>query len=296
MRLGAIALCIICLFQVTPSIAADFKCGSRYWDYSIESYNLTEHAGELDADGMSKLCRSVLISGVIVAGDAAKFQAWLTANPFTLYVYLRSPGGDIEAAMKIGRTIRSRFMHTQAEPHGTERGLYVLLEHEKKEDFPNEAAGKLSNCSEKGCCLSACVLILAAGASFEPGNIGLHRPSAKDFATSDYASVRDRLEKGLERVRGYLSEMEVSPRLQEAMMSVPSDELLMLGEEKALPLMTGMRYEPHHPASGVAPSIYEWAKPRCERETGPGIRSCIHSHIRAESIRLSKVRMGTTKR
>ena len=299
-RVGAMpfGLFVVCLtwLLATPSVAAESTCAFRWWDHSLEYHNLTEYAGALDANGKSKLCRSVLISGTIAPGDAAKFEAWLAANPFIRYVYLRSPGGDIDAAMKIGRNIRSRFISTHSERHETERGTNVLMEHERKEDFPHVPAGKLADCRETGCCLSACVLILAAGASFEPGNIGLHRPSAKDFAISDYASVRERLENGVKQIHTYLSEMEISPRLYEAMMSVPSDELLLFGEKKALPLMTGMHHDPNRPATGVAPSIYEWAKPRCEHESGSWrIGNCIHHQIFVESVHLSKVRVGPPK-
>jgi hypothetical protein len=81
--------------------------------------------------------------------------------------------------------------------------------------------------------------------------------------------------------------MEMSSKLYETMMTVPTDKNLLLGQEEALPLMTGTAYDPKNPASWVPPPIYEWSKSSCGRN-----RDCVMFKITAETVRLNKIRVG----
>ena len=293
MRSFVIFFQLTCILAMAASArAANFECAYYYFEAGLEATDLVSEGGELDAHGKSKLCSTGLLSGTITPDDVPRFQDWLAKNPFATEMRLRSPGGSVDAAMRMGRIIRARFVTTSAEPHGTEPELYVMVEGEKQGDFPVPSKGVPTNCNPRGCCVSACVLILAAGVEYDAGNIGLHRPTAEDFGIVDYALVKDRLFRGMHDIQLYLDEMEISPKLFEAISAVPSDQLRLLGQPEALPLMGGMPYEREYTTSRFAPSVYEWAKAHC-MGLGLSPRSmpyCVSGKIREESIRLSKAK------
>jgi hypothetical protein len=92
----------------------------------------------------------VRISGEITTKTTVSFEKALTHwdQRHYLFVILNSPGGDIAAAMKIGRLIRKSPGRTMVEGTAT--------------------------------CASACVLLFGAGISrivFDGGKIGVHRPA-----------------------------------------------------------------------------------------------------------------------
>jgi hypothetical protein len=103
-----------------------------------------------------------------------------------------SPGGDVEAAMALGRLFRSQSM-----------GATVF-----------------------GDCASACVLAIAGPIyrHYSDARIGLHRPYFRDASRSPQ-EARQRVGTLNARISSYLQEMNVSPRLLEAMNAVPSDEI-----------------------------------------------------------------------
>jgi hypothetical protein len=108
---------------------------------------------------------------------------------------ISSPGGDINAAMTLGRAIRSAQMTVITVSPG---------------------------------CKSACVLVYAAGVERVPyGEVAIHRPYYLKSTTSvEETGARYR---NLEKyVRAYLSEMNVSPTLYDDMMRIPPDEMKSL--------------------------------------------------------------------
>ncbi len=115
-------------------------------------------------------------------------------------VYFDSPGGDVDAAMQVGRMLRR-----------WKAGASV---------------GK--NPGQEGQCASACVLALLGGVTRQcDGAVGLHRPyslevarSAADAARS-YRSTRAKIER-------YLQEMNIPPRLLDVMNSIGPDSVRWL--------------------------------------------------------------------
>ena len=106
--------------------------------------------------------------------------------------YIDSPGGNVAAAMAIGRMIRK------------ER-LTVLVWKGQQ-------------------CLSACVMVLAGGAhrGFY-GKIGIHRPFFDPPIGSQPLTpdkVRDNYQRMLQEIRSYLREMNVSERLADDMLAI----------------------------------------------------------------------------
>jgi hypothetical protein len=114
-------------------------------------------------------------------------------------VFLSSVGGDVEAAMAIGRVVRDKMFWTTV-----------------------KGGSK---------CASACVLIFAAGvfrdAAGEGTVVGIHRPTFEPnyFAGLSVESARAKYLQMAQKVRLYLSEMGMSDRLFEQMMNVASNEI-----------------------------------------------------------------------
>ncbi|MDQ1302200.1 MAG: hypothetical protein QG595_183 [Pseudomonadota bacterium] len=108
---------------------------------------------------------------------------------------ISSPGGDIKAAMALGRSIRKAQMTVITVPPG---------------------------------CKSACVLLYAAGVERAPyGEVAIHRPYYLSSATS-IRETGDRYRKLERDVKAYLREMNVSERLYDDMMRIPPEDMKSL--------------------------------------------------------------------
>jgi hypothetical protein len=117
-----------------------------------------------------------------------------------------SPGGNVAAAMSIGRMLRSARMGVTVEDHGQ--------------------------------CVSACVLVLAAGVTRGvSGKVGIHRPFF-DVAVGTRAitpdEVRSNYQKMLQNIRAYLREMNVSERLADDMLAIEPAKVRYLSENEQL--------------------------------------------------------------
>lgn len=112
--------------------------------------------------------------------------------------FLDSPGGDVDSAMRIGRMMRA-LGFTAIVPSGAQ-------------------------------CLSACVLVLAAGTDrIVEGAVGIHRPYFLAAPDGDVGTAMLDLEQA---ARDYFVEMNVPPRLAEDMFSVDPRDMVLLDAEK----------------------------------------------------------------
>ena len=246
------------------------------------------------------------MSGPIVPEDVKAFKEWLLREPYTHIVMISSPGGSIEAAMEIGRLIRSRFMQVRSyklEPR-EDRGCSPkqALEIQQELGKPTDDASikerqaicqKLTDCRvENRCCLSACVLVLAGGAMRWTENAGLHRPGVGDFSDRSYEDVRTTLSRGHRLIEQYLNEMEVSQNVFTTMMQIPPGDMRLLDAVEATTLFAGLpgdkksyeRYE-KSPESGFAASIYDWLKPKCDHLPAWQLEDCLWIEMNKESVR-----------
>ena len=149
--------------------------------------------------------RSLVLSGEITPKTLQKVKQVLSALPESgaSLTALSSLGGDVEAAIEIGRMLR-------------ERRMTVLV---------------------AGPCASACVLVYAGGATriaTSTNPIIIHRPY---FSDGDQATTREQAQANYEKlgnlVRDYLQDMNVSPALWDAMVAVdPSDSHILTSEEQ----------------------------------------------------------------
>ena len=143
------------------------------------------------------------ISGAISKDDvrivASIAQRMAAANPKQRPGFeLDSEGGDVEAAISIGRLLRKMSAHAQIRGDAK--------------------------------CFSSCVFIYA-GATHRVGEkIGIHRP----FSLSTEARTFDEIQAEQRRlnsvVGAFLEEMNVSPRLLEAMNNVSPQNIRMLSD------------------------------------------------------------------
>jgi hypothetical protein len=121
-----------------------------------------------------------------------------------VHLYLDSPGGNVDAAMAIGRLLRKE--------HASVRLGYQPLHTE-------------------GICYSACVLVLAGAVSrnMQDGKVGIHRPYfevPKDEVSPE--KYTEYFRKMLEELRSYFREMNVNEQLADAMLRTEPEHMRVL--------------------------------------------------------------------
>jgi len=159
---------------------------------------------EFSRSGIGGYKDAVLLTGSIAKGDAVRFNDWLKelADPPSAFA-LHSPGGLVNEALEIGRTIR-----------GT--GVPVMV---------------VSGAS----CFSACPYILAGGTAREVSRgaqIGVHQHYfGENTYLPAFLLVSD-IQVGQGRVMAYLAEMGIDPMMMaKALMTPPDDIYILMPEE-----------------------------------------------------------------
>lgn len=140
------------------------------------------------------------ITGIISDADQRQVVAIasrLAGNKRTPFFWLNSEGGDIEAAIAVGRQLRRM-------------GASTLMWDESQ-------------------CLSSCVFVLV-GATRRTlaGTIGIHRPYAVRTDQRAYDVVQKDQRRIAKLAKEYLEEMNVSPLLYDAMVRIPPEKLRLL--------------------------------------------------------------------
>jgi hypothetical protein len=145
-------------------------------------------------------------------------------------VALNSQGGDVVAALAIGRVVRARNFETDV--------------------------------FDTGVCASACVFILAAGVDRSAyGRIGIHRPHYDDayFAGLGPAEAHAKYDQLEAAAREYLREMGMPDELYFEMMRIPSDQIVWLPPSDIHNL--GL--------DAIDPAYEEWQRSQYARRFGP---------------------------
>jgi hypothetical protein len=185
------------------------------------------------------------LSGTIVKGDDEKLVRFYRANhPFLENFLLISPGGNVDAAINIGRLFRKylieAFGPVESSP-GVQQRPWM------------DANGQIVNwCTGQECiCASACALMWF-GAVDREGLVGLHRPSTDDpaFKALSPAEASSSYRGILGSITGYLDEMEVPKPMIDAMVSTGSSEIRWVDSDKDRFLKR-------------PPSIAEWEDASC---------------------------------
>ncbi|MDN0074027.1 hypothetical protein QU481_03880 [Crenobacter sp. SG2303] len=153
----------------------------------------------------------IYLTGDIVKKDADDFSRALTHlksdfdkknfkkdSPFSKMLIIDSPGGMVDAAMRIGTLVRSNRM------------MVVVPINAK--------------------CLSSCVYVAAGGVlRWLYGDIGIHRPY---FITAQSEGFDTAMKRVIGESKAYFSRMNVSEQLANDMFATPPEEVHILGDRE----------------------------------------------------------------
>lgn len=140
------------------------------------------------------------VTGEITAQDATRVEAWRHQYGRIEEATLASAGGDVRAAMQIGRMLRADL-----------------------------AQGTASHCA------SACVLVylgLVSRPYLHDNDLAIHRAIGLQAAAT-YAEEKTLVDQRNLWIGAYLKEMNISPRLLDAMNEVPSFKVRYLTQVEA---------------------------------------------------------------
>lgn len=144
------------------------------------------------------------ISGLITQSDVQELLHIvdsLKGSTATPWFRLNSHGGDVEAAIAIGRLLRK--IHASA----------VTWEY--------------------GGCYSSCVFILAGAVNrYGRLGVGIHRPYSIRTDMRDYQAIQSDQRRIAKLAKDYLEEVNVLPSLYDAMVSIPPEKIKMLSESE----------------------------------------------------------------
>ncbi|MCR4347850.1 MAG: hypothetical protein NUV55_11705 [Sulfuricaulis sp.] len=126
---------------------------------------------------------------------------WYKPNPYDegYWVSLDSEGGDVYAAMTIGRMFRKARVHAQV--------------------------------GWSGKCMDSCVFLLAGAvkrSTFSGGPVGIHRPYSIDTDAVSFEELQTRTTKLGADVSAYLREMNIPSSLYESMKLIPPENIKIL--------------------------------------------------------------------
>ncbi|MEL6463467.1 MAG: hypothetical protein AAFQ58_00745 [Pseudomonadota bacterium] len=146
------------------------------------------------------------LEGGISPGDADRLTALITqADPRPDTLILQSPGGSVQDALALGRTIRREGIATQM------------------------LAGEF--------CYSACPYLLAAGTSRDidaAASVGVHQHYFGESTVLPAAFAVEDIQQGQAEVMIYLNDMGIDPLVMQHAMSTPPDQIyILLAEELA---------------------------------------------------------------
>lgn len=152
---------------------------------------------------------NVNYSGPIESADVEKFRSILgdakRRTDFSKQIMLDSPGGDVDAALKIGKLIRASHLTTASKE-----------------------------------CYSSCVIVLAGGvarwpmtefAGLQLGKVGIHRPYTM-MGVASYEKHREKFNKLEREIKKYLREGGVSERLWDDMIKTPPESMMLLDQKQ----------------------------------------------------------------
>ena len=161
---------------------------------------------EFTMQDAGELGNVLLLYGAIESGDADRFAVYLMSlGDLTVPVALNSPGGVVDEALKIGRTLRDRDADTAILP-----GMV---------------------------CVSACPYMLAGGGERRVSRraaVGMHQHYYETPAYLPAFWAVEDIQHGQGRVMEFLIEMGVEPRVMLHSLNTPPDEIYVLVEEELL--------------------------------------------------------------
>ncbi len=196
------------------------------------------------ADGTIR--RGVKVEGDIVPGDAQRLlDFYKTYGVMASPIYLRSKGGNVEEAMRMGVIIRRLRLETRVPVWDTGMPPIDRIKIDHQEDEV---------------CASACFLVYAGGASRFGNYLALHRPflpsdQARKLTDVEYEAAQKDM---VTKVKKYLADMEVDQFWIDRMFAANSQEHYMPTWEEA-------DSKVHH-LMGMVPSLEEVVLSKCNED------------------------------
>jgi hypothetical protein len=204
MRAVFVALAVILFtYQVARGGSGTVSGGVSCGENGIGGFHM-QIEGEIDAATVDKVRRLFDEQHEVFAKGgttdvAARPGSSIKCTAYGVGYEINSQGGDVNAAIAIGRMFRKERAHLQV--------------------------------NENSVCISACVLILA-GAVERPvsGAIGIHRPYLRTTPQQPLTAnqVKDAYRTMLQDIRLYLREMNVSERLADDMLATEPERVHIL--------------------------------------------------------------------
>ena len=187
------------------------------------------------------------MEGEIVPGDAQRLlDAYAKYGAEISPVYLRSKGGDVEEAIRMGTIVRRLRLETSVAVWDGVRPAVDPIKVDHQEDT---------------ICASACFLVYAGGATRFGNYLALHRPylARKDAQTLSDVEYETLQKTMTPKVKAYLADMDVDQYWIDRMFAANSQEQYMPNwaeaDNKVRHLM------------GIVPSLEEVVLSKCKEDT-----------------------------
>jgi hypothetical protein len=185
----------------------------------------TVGAAEIRADPSNAAAKGAVLEGKIEAGDFDKFKNFILNDEKTTEIYLATPGGNFNEAMKIGLLVRALKLWTVVPSKAltNEKHYLAAARHDLKDPKANYM------------CASACFFVFVAGIhrssdDLGPPILGIHRPSlaANDLSRLNIDQTTAADDRARATVEKYLKLMGVPSKYAENMYSVPKGKILWI--------------------------------------------------------------------
>lgn len=198
----ALLIAVVGGITYPPAAPAEVRYIDQVETENVVSWARIELHGKIELADVSKLKK--ILPKAISNSHGARIGSFISRP----VVVLNSRGGDVLAALAIGRELRKQF-------------AWVMV-------------------PEGAHCHSACIFILAGGSNRsafgETLSLGIHRPyfSPTQFARLSPSDAKGNYDANLRQVADYLSDMGVSQELFLAMTAISSADMKFLTREWAV--------------------------------------------------------------
>ncbi len=203
----------------------------------------TAGAAEIRADPSSAAGTGAVLEGKIEAGDFEKFKNFIFNGEKTTEIYLASPGGDLNEAMKIGLLVRALKLWTVVPSKALTNQKHDLA----------VARRDLKDPKTDYMCASACFFIFVAGIhrssdDLGPAILGIHRPflAANDLSRLNIDQTTAADDRARTTVENYLKQMGVPSKYAENMYSVPKNKIQWIRYDEFQADFSGFISESRH--------------------------------------------------
>jgi hypothetical protein len=182
----------------------------------------TASAADIHLDPSVAAGMGAVLEGKIEFGDFDKFKNFVLENDKVVEIYLASPGGNLNEALKIGVLTRVLQLSTvvPSKTLTTHDHELAVAQHDLRQSKANYMCG------------SACFFVFVAGINrksdgLRPAILGIHRPSLsdKDRKTLEYDQVAAAADQIRSTVVKYLTIMDAPVRYAAEMFAVPSGRI-----------------------------------------------------------------------